>query len=143
MDDLDELIPYVSDHVASGPYGVYGIDPEKVEFTLIQLMTLNTGLVLLLKDGDTIAGFLLAVANETMFSRKVIAVEIGMYIAPDYRRTRGFKMLREAFDFWSNKVGSDANVLSSMDNEFADRLDKLYTKEGRSLAERSYLKWLR
>lgn len=129
-------------HIASGPYKAFGADYEKVEKTLITLITLDSGLALLLKDNDKIVGFLLALANETMFSKNSISTEIGLFVAPEYRRTRGFKMLREAYDYWSRKVGCQANVLSDMDNEYSTRLEKVYTREGYKLTERSYLKWL-
>lgn len=141
-DDLDTLIPLVLDHIKSGPYKNFIPDYSKIEEVLISLITLPESLVLLVKDDDVLAGFILGSSQEMMFSRQKLAYEIGLYVSPEYRKSKAFDMLRTAYEYWAKKVSCVAAVLSDMKNEHSDRLEKVYERLEYTLTERSYLKWL-
>lgn len=141
-DDLDELIASVHAHIRSGPYKTLTPDYDKIEVTLISLMTLEDGLVLLVKAEDTLVGFLLGSAQELMFSKQKIAYEIGLYVSPEYRSSKAFDMLKTAYEYWANKRGCVGAALSDMKNENSSRLEKVYPRMGYELTERAYVKWL-
>lgn len=141
-DDLDDLIPLVFEHIQSGPYKNFIPDYLKIEEVLINLMTLPESLVVLVKEDDTLAGFILGSSQEMMFSRQKLAYEIGLFVSPDYRKSKAFDMLKTAYEYWAQKVGCTACVLSDMKNEHSERLQKVYERLDYNLTERSYLKWL-
>ena len=142
MDDLDELIPLVVEHCAEGPYKDITPDAHKIEETLIGAIALDIGLVLMVMDGDTLAGVLVAIAPELPFSRTRIALEIMVNVRPQYRKTKAFEMIREAYEYWANKLGCAGAHLGDMKNTNSERLENVYPRWGYELIERNYVKRL-
>lgn len=91
--------------------------------------------VSLLEEGK---GMLLGKASPFSFGYHKIAMEVGWWVDPEYRKSGVGKSLIDAFEYWANKMGCSLVVMGSLD----DSLGSYYEKNGYKSAERLYMKEL-
>lgn len=83
-------------------------------------------------------GFLAGVLNRFILGGQTMAVELGWYVLPEYRKSGVGKDLIGAFEAWALSRGCDLITMVSIDND----VGAYYEKNGYKLYERTYMKEL-
>jgi GNAT superfamily N-acetyltransferase len=119
-------------------------DPDKVRAVVENIVTSDPekNIIILSMDGDKIAGMIAAVTQEALFHDAKIAVEIGWWVEPEYRRSTHNKQLLDAFEFWAKKLNCSHTQMSMMETENAEKIERVYQRRKYKRVERSYLKEL-
>lgn len=92
------------------------------------------------QEGEVI-GCLAGQISNTIFSSVPIAVEIGWFIDPAYRKARDGLKLFSTFEQWAKSKGCEA--ISMGDLAEVQDLAPLYKRRGYELFERTYIKELK
>ena len=78
---------------------------------------LTDGSIILLLDGETPVGCLVASAVEHMFNRKEkTGVELAFWITPEKRTRQGIKMLLKAYRYWCKSTGCTSILMGKLKN---------------------------
>ena len=84
-------------------------------------------------------GFLAATKNEFPYGFAQVAVELGWWVEPEYRKSSVGKDLKEAFEYWATQIGCKGMIMTS----FTEQVDKYLSKDGYVPYERTYYKELK
>jgi len=141
--DYTDIIRMYLDFAEASPHDLEP-DPEKVINLLDYMISKGpkeATVILATDDEGKVVGMLGAMAQETLYYKGRIGVEMFWWVDPSARKgTTHGKELLEAFEYWGGKVGCTKLQLSLLETEQAKLLDRVYTKKGYRLVERSYLK---
>jgi GNAT superfamily N-acetyltransferase len=97
-------------------------------------------IILACDDDNQPVGMVAGACHETMFNSERLAHEMMWWMEPEFRTSKIALELQSAFEFWAKKVGATWVQMSSVETEYADRLDKFYKRKGFVPLERGYLK---
>lgn len=97
---------------------------------------------IILFDGDTPAGFIVGMKAEPVFSSNSVAMELGWWVEPGFRNTRGSFLLYKAYEDWALRVGC-SHVQGAYLPGISPDLDSFYKKRGYVQTESSYVKVLK
>lgn len=138
MSDLETVVKLVAIFVKNSPYKNEVYDEDKVRGVVRNLLLdKNKGIVILLMKDDVPVGFIGGFLTEMVFSREPVAAELFWWVDPQYRSRKSL-MLKEAFEYWSRRVGAKKIQMSStVDN---DKVARYYERTGYDPFERSFLK---
>jgi hypothetical protein len=124
------------------PQAYLGCDEDKIK-EIVQ--TFITGdktafITVCLVKNEEVVGVLAALAAEMLFNRKKITSEAVLWIDEAHRSPRGFKMLREAYEFWAAKIKSAKCQVGHQTDPESMRVAPLYKRAGYRLEEMVYVK---
>ena len=78
---------------------------------------LSDGSIILLQEGETPVGCLVASAIHHMFNRKEkTGVELAFWITPEKRTAKGLKMLLKAYRYWCKQTGCTSILMGKLKN---------------------------
>jgi len=97
-------------------------------------------IVLLVEEEEEIVGFLVGVIGSTLFSKDLIAIELGWYLLPEHRNAKTGLKLVDAFEKWSQN--KNCKHVSMVDIDTLKDLKPLYERRGYVLTEKTYVKEL-
>ena len=108
------------------------------------LLSLGTSNAYISLGEDTatkeIVGVFGAMRTFITVSQEPTAVEVLWWVDKVARNTRLSLKLIKAYEYWANLIGVKRLVIASMSNEHSGSVDRLYTKMGYRLAEKTYVK---
>ncbi len=138
-DDLPEILEIVEEFYSLTPYSnLLKFSPLKALQTISNVLSLDMteGIVLVL-DNDGVKGVIAAILNDTFCSDEKVATEIVWYVKPEHRNKEALR-LHQAFETWSNLVGSKITAMS--DIKGGSTLEKYYNRQGYVPIETTYVK---
>ena len=141
-DDFISVSSLVSQFHLESPYAHIPVKHAKVNETILSFFQGNTDRIcILLMDDKEAVGIIAGHLTEPTFCDIKIAHELVWFVMPEYRKGTWPIRLRTAFEYWAeNVVKADITQMSSLNNEYAERLNKHYEKKGYKLFEMAYLK---
>lgn len=144
LNDLPTILRMAEEFYGQSPYSAEPFDKEKVLAVIQDMLTgpQESKVVILVLDDvlEEPVGLIAGFAQEALFNRHKIGVELMWWIDYGHRRVgRAFQLLG-AFEYWAKKVGCDYVQLSMLHDEELQRMTKLYERRGYQPVERSYLK---
>lgn len=144
VDDIPDLMRFARNFHFASPYKTMRFDPAKTEKMFRDVISGNQldGIVLLALQDDKPIGFLAGMANEPVFSRAKISMELAWWIEPDCRRTRASFLIYSAYEDWARRVGCHY-VQGAYLPGVSPELDEFYKKRGYHRVESSYIKTLK
>lgn len=86
-------------------------------------------------------GFIAGIKEDHLFLEG-IAQELGWYVKPEYRSGAISKTLLTSFEEWAKLVGATHVSMATLNNDYQDRLERIYDRLGYEPAERTYIKEL-
>src|SRR5690606_41060823 len=91
----------------SSPYRVMKFDRQKGREFLLRVITgvPTDNICLVALSGGKVVGFIVGAATEPVFSSNRVAMELGWWIEPEHRGTRGALLLYNAYEDWAYRVG--------------------------------------
>lgn len=125
----------------NSPYRDFPLEEDKLEEFIRSIMQMSPdkGIMLLsIVDGKPI-GMIAGLAVEFIFSSEKHAAELVWWVDPEYRGDKG-RELQEAFISWSKEVGCKYLQMAMEMGEDAEKMTKIYTKQGFKLMEQSWIK---
>lgn len=135
ISDFEQINKFGHNFIQSTIYkDLYDTDVLETFLTLHLLADSSEAVSLLEED----KGMLLGRATPFSFGHHKMAMEIGWWVEPEYRKSGVGKSLIDAFEYWAKKVGCSLVVMGSLD----DVLGSYYEKNGYKSAERLYMKEL-
>lgn len=145
MSDVKKLLPIGRDiFEKESPYGdTHTFDEMRTAKLILDLLNLGKdNAIILLAEDDTgkIVGILAAIKTFTTMGFEPTAMEVIWWVAQDARKSRLQLQLIHAFHYWCNRVGVSRIVLSSMENEHSQSVDRFYKRLGYKLTEHTYVK---
>lgn len=144
MEDVPILLKFAKNFHQASPYRSMRFNSEKGKKFLEGILSgRNTeGIVLVaLQDGNPI-GMLVGACSEPVFSSSRVAMELGWWIEPEFRKTRASALIYTAYEDWAMRVGC-SHVQGAYLPGVSPDLDEFYKKRGYRQVESSYLKVLR
>ena len=94
--------------------------------------------VLVYERGGRVQGFLFGMVSYPHFSDDLIANELGWFVSKEYRGSLSSLKLVLEYEKWAISKGCSFISMSSI--EGLSNTDKIYSRLGYNLAERSYIK---
>lgn len=108
-------------------------DENRVLQVADQTVYETDNLVLAAIEDDQIAGVLIAIKVQSLFSKDYQTQELAFYVKPEFRKSTTAKDLLSFYDKWSKHV-ADISCLVCID----DRVGKIYQRQGYTKAETAY-----
>lgn len=72
----------------------------------------------------------------------LMAQELCWWVSPDYRGTGAAKMMRDKLMEWKKQKGADISLMIAIENDCADRVGRLYQRDGYIPLEKSFARAL-
>lgn len=136
-EDLPEIVDMVMSFISLSPYKDFDHPREKVEEVVHSLLRdKNKGIVVMYLVNDKPVGILGGVANEMVFSREIITAELFWWVDPAHRGRKSLA-LKEAFEYWSKRIGAKYIQMSGLNDP---KTARYYERTGYKLTENAYLK---
>ncbi|MDQ0456051.1 GNAT family N-acetyltransferase [Rhizobium paknamense] len=123
-------------HAAAG--STFRFEAARADLVYRQHLDNPQACALVLDDGGTAHGLLLAAAFDHPFGAGLYAKETVWFIAPQARGRGGLKML-DAYEAWARTIGCAAIGMAALSTNDVSRL---YQRRGYSAAETHFLKHL-
>jgi hypothetical protein len=111
---------------------------EKTQESFVNVITSDDSIVLVWEEDDSVVGFLTGVVITTAFSHDKVAVELAWFMNPEHRDGRKAARMLSKFESWAKEKG--CKIVSVGDTESVTDLEKIYTRKGYSLLERTFTK---
>lgn len=141
LGDIEILLGFAKSFHKASPYKSMGFDAQKGRKLLegiIQGSLRDYVVLVALKDQKPV-GFLVGAASQPVFSSSKIAMELGWWIEPEARGSRGSYLIFKAYEDWALRVGC-SYVQGAYLPGVSTSLDKFYQKQGYVQVESSYMK---
>ena len=90
-------------------------------------------------EDDKVVGVLIAYCMEPLFSTKKVAIEVLLYMVPEYRSSHRGDQLIQAYEYWAKLVGASRAIggfMYGMD----ERLEAFWRRRGYQDLEKLYAK---
>lgn len=138
--EAEDLIRLSTAFFEASPYAKFGVSKKKVAETVHSFVNGNKLelMPIALMHGSKAVGVLAAIANENIFNRRKVCMELIWWVDPEYRGYKQAKMMVDAYEYWA-KVKIDAQIVQLVSLEWND-MGKFYTKLGYEKAESAYIK---
>lgn len=135
LEDLDLIISMAKKFLETTNYSKF-VDEEVLKNVVTTIITgpRELGIVLLFED----KGMLAAVIRPFAYGNISMAYELGWWVEPEHRGSRIGKELKEAYEFWAQRVNAKLIMMVALDDSIAS----LYEKQGYKLMEYTYSKEL-
>ena len=142
--DIPVLLKLAENFMKSSPYRIMKFDRSKGKDFLRSVINgpKIDSICLVALDKGVVVGFIVGAATEPVFSSNKIAMELGWWIEPEHRGTRGSLLLYTAYEDWAYRVGCSHVQGAYLPGTSVD-LDSFYKKRGYVQTESSYVKVLR
>lgn len=138
QDDKIHLISMCYNFFQKSPFNSQRFDPVKVNRILDEFLNgrKEEYIIFVLTHNELPVGMLAARAVPQLFSDDYMAIEQIWWIDPEHRGRHSLKLL-EIYEHWAKHVGTSFATLSDLEQ---NSLEKIYTRKGYSLTEKSYIK---
>lgn len=126
--DYNTLAPLFADMHAESKYADQPMDDKVVRGNFAGVGEHVGGFIAY--SGDEPIGFCAAMLTEYFFRSGRIAVDMGVYVAKDYRHTTAFPLLLRHLERWAKNKGADALICGITAPRDVDRVKRVYEKLG-------------
>lgn len=135
IEDLDVCVEMGMKFAEASPYSKY-TDKEYITNLITGILNASNeeSIILLYED----YGMIGASKVPFPFGPISVATEIAWWVDPEHRNKKVGKELKDAIEFWAQKVGCTIMTMITLD----EKLGAYYEKDGYTLAERAYIKEL-
>lgn len=118
----------------------YGLtmNPDKLLANFDFSLTSSDIEIFLLDVDGTVVGMLVGAISQPLFSDDSMATELAWYISPDKRGGREAFQLIKTYEEWAKEQG--CSFVTMVDIDSLNSLEKVYTKKGYKLTEKTYVK---
>jgi GNAT superfamily N-acetyltransferase len=100
----------------------------------------QNGIVILMMDGDYVAGGIAGMVQEWGFNKSIkLAVELFYWVDEKYRGRNSLKLLI-LYEEYAKALGALNSMMVSVNTHLQDKVGKLYKKMGYTEYERFYIK---
>lgn len=147
-DDYNHILQFTNNFFQSSPYrDIVRFDEGKIAQYIMEFIEASKleRIIILALDSITKEpiGMVAGLISEVPFSSDKVATEQVWYIEPQYRNTRTSIKLVEAFEYWAREITkADVVLMSSLNNNEQEKVDRFYTRKGYTLCEKGYVKGL-
>jgi len=104
--------------------------PDKCAALARQLITSESGCVLVAEKGGEVIGWMAGGIAEQYFSRRLMAFEYGLFISPEHRGSTAGARLVKAFIKWAGDNGAASVSMGITTGVHEERTGALYTRMG-------------
>ena len=129
----------------NSPYAKLGMDHFKTDLLIDHFVNHrdpNQLLIISLTEEGKPVGIFAGHINEPLFNKTLVASEILVWVEEEGRNAGVFQDLLGAFEYWAAKCGCKLIQMQSLEGVFKDVLHEMYTKNGYTPCEYSYVKEL-
>lgn len=135
IEDLDLVVEMSMKFANSSKYKEF-VDKDTVIELAKDLLNPDAANKIVILHGTE--GMIAGIAMPFVFGKILVATELGWWVDPEHRNKKIGAELKEAFEFWANKLGCKLVTLISLD----ENLSAYYTKSGYPLYEYAHVKVL-
>jgi len=98
-------------------------------------------IILLATNEGNPVGMLVARCDDHPYSTVKVASEVMWWMEPEFRKSRLALQLPSAFEYWAKNIAkADLMMLSTVDRESSEKVEKFYKRKGYSLVENGFIK---
>lgn len=143
LDDIPILLKFAKNFHSVSPYRGMRFSRDKGEEFLKSILVgaQSEGIILVALHESQPIGMLVGVAREPVFTRSRVAMELGWWIEPAFRKSRASLLIYSAYEDWAKRVGC-SHVQGAYLPGVSPELDHFYQKRGYRQVESSFLKTL-
>lgn len=141
-DLFDEAFAKVLEGISESPYGGSDFDAEYLyEYLYGFIGNPQESVFLCLMIDNKVEGFIIGCkSTAALWHKGKVATELLWWVSPDHRKSGAGVHLVQLFLEWAKYAGCTQACVSSLNNEFMNSLDKVYTRLGFTLIEKAYVK---
>ena len=143
LEDIPVILSMAEQFGKDSPYDSIGINYAKTRQMMEKFVVEGQVeyLALISHDEGNPVGAIFAYAFTPIFSDHKVAVEVFLYLKPEYRKSQRGQDLRKAFEYWAKLVGCK-HVQGAVLSNSPDGMDKFWTHGGYKMTETVYMKEL-
>lgn len=144
-DDINEIVETIKELQKDGSYKDFEIDENLLVDYLDNFKIDNSNgedFILLAKNDNKIVGFLAGTLlhGHYMFNKTKVGQCVVWWVHRDHRKTEISKELMSGFEEWGKTMKCKYLMAGHYDNEYTKPMQKMYTKQGYTPLEYSYIK---
>ena len=131
INDLASMLVMGEDmHNESPRFQAHQFNLQKSASLLKDIDYSENGILLVAEEHDTLVGMLIGIVSTLPFCDGLVANELVVYVAPEYRGSSACIKLIKRFEEWATSKGVDEIILGVSTEVEADRTHKLYERLG-------------
>lgn len=144
LDDIPVLLKFAKNFHSVSPYRGMRFSRDKGEEFLKSVIVgaQSEGIILVALHDSKPIGMLVGAAREPVFTKSRVAMELGWWIEPEFRKHRASLLIYSAYEDWAARIGC-SHVQGAYLPGVSPELDAFYKKRGYRQVESSYLKTLK
>jgi len=140
-----DILQLVGSFIEECPYSNFIVYDKKELEEVISLFISNiNNAVFLLLYKELPVGMLMAsiIPTSPLMKTNKIATEIAFYVLPDYRGKHSFKLV-DLYEDWARSNDCKIVTMASLENEYANHLERKYEFMGYKKVENKFIKELK
>lgn len=114
------------------------MNPDKLLANFDHSLSVPDIEIFFLEVDGSVVGMLVGAISQPLFSDDRMATELAWYITPEKRGGREAFHLINAYEEWAES--QDCSYVTMVDIDTLNSLEKVYTKKGYTLTEKTYVK---